>query len=401
MPTINFTNATGSITYEEGNVSPPNPTPPNPGEGWEPPAYLRTDTRTETTPDLPKPGYLTQFIDPTFGTKIIRVGGDPGTTIKGLSGKWGDVNRHHYNSDQAWNCNQTLIYLSSPGVFIDGETYEPRFMASGTPSDSDVRWHASDPALMLYAAGSKIGTWNPKSGYCSIIKDFGNGYSDCKFGPWEGSPTPDGKMVVISCNQGGFAYDIKADKKYPNVDLPSDNVRISPLGTYMIWGQDPDTVTVTDLEGTEVCIIPDDTISHFDTTVDDAGDEVIVGRNNGAGGGTSGQLVKIRLKDGKRTEINTGGWCSHTSTRSKLKYAVSAPTYEREAPYHAEVIMSALDGSKTYRLGHTHEPAGYDYKGEVQPSHSPDGGRVIFASAWGGSGSEPRPVCSYVIDFRS
>ena len=73
-------------------------------------------------------------------------------------------------------------------------------------------------------------------------------------------------MVVISCNQGGFAYDIKTDKKYPNVDLPSDNVRISPLGTYMIWGQDPDIVTVTDLEGTEVCIIPDDTISHFDTT---------------------------------------------------------------------------------------------------------------------------------------
>ena len=79
---------------------------------------------------------------------------------------------------------------------------------------------------------------------------------------------------------------------------------------------------------------------------------------------------------------------------------MSAPTYERDEPYCAEVIMSALDGSKTYRLGHTHEPAGYDYKGEVQPSHSPDGGRVIFASAWGGSGSEPRPVLSYVIDFR-
>ena len=129
MPTINFTNATGSITYEEGNVTPPNPNP-GPGEGWEPPAYLRTDTRAEVTPDLSKPGYLTHFIDPVFGTKIIRVGGDPGTAIKNISGaKWGDINRHHYNSDQAWNCNQTLIYLSSPGVFIDGETYEPKFMA--------------------------------------------------------------------------------------------------------------------------------------------------------------------------------------------------------------------------------------------------------------------------------
>ena len=64
--------------------------------------------------------------------------------------------------------------------------------------------------------------------------------------------------------------------------------------------------------------------------------------------------------------------------------------------------MTALDGSKTWRLGHTHEnPDGYDYVAQTQPSHSPDGGRVIFASSWGGTGPEPRPVGCYVIDFRS
>jgi hypothetical protein len=31
---------------------------------------------------------------------------------------------------------------------------------------------------------------------------------------------------------------------------------------------------------------------------------------------------------------------------------------------------------------------------------SPDGGRVIFASTWDAAGSEPRPVQSYVVDFR-
>ena len=68
---------------------------------------------------------------------------------------------------------------------------------------------------MVYAAGSKYGTWNPKTGAVTIIKNFGSGYSDCKFGPWEGSPTRDGDMVVISCNQGGFAYKIIDRQEIP------------------------------------------------------------------------------------------------------------------------------------------------------------------------------------------
>jgi hypothetical protein len=408
MPTINFKNATGTLTYEEA-VTPPNPGPdpeppdPPPSGDWSPPDYLRTDVKTEATDHtIPRPGYLKPWKDPVFDTMITRITGDPGSKIGSLGVTWPDVSRHHYNSDQAWNCNQTLIYLDQPGVFLDGESYQPKFMANGIPGDSDVRWHATDPALMLYAAGNKLGSWNPKTGANLVIKNFGSSYSDCKFGPWEGSPTRDGKSVVISCNKGAFAYNIQTGTKYPDIDLPYDNVRISPLGTYIIWGYSPDKVKVTTLEGAVVTQIADNIISHFDTTLDDAGDEVIVGRNNGAGGGTGGQLIKIRLRDGKRTELNKGGWCSHTSTRSLKTYAVSAPTDEAggNPPYNGEVIMTALDGSTTWRLGHTHEPANYDYAGQTQPSHSPDAGRVIFASAWGGRGSPPRPVGCYVIDVR-
>ena len=345
MPTIHFENATGNFTYQEVE-QPPTTEPPPVTDNWTPPDYLRTDTDKESTPDLPKPGYLTQFIDPVFHTHITRISGDPGSKIGDLGKEWGDVSRHHYNSDQAWNCNQTLIYLDNPGVFLDGETYQPEFMANGIPSGSDVRWHATDPALMLYAAGSKLGTWNPKTGFVSVIKDFGSEYSDAKFGPWEGSPTEDGDMVVISCSKRSepiaFAYKISTDKRWPDINRGDyDNVRISPLGNYIIWGHSPDIVVVTDLEGKVITELPDDYISHFDTCVDDAGDEVIVGRNNGAGGGNSGAMTKYRLNDGKKTQICPGGWCSHTSTRSKThKYAVSAPTDEGgnvPPPYRGEV----------------------------------------------------------------
>ena len=389
-----------SINQIEEQPVPPFPEPPD-GE-WVPPSYLRTDTRQENISNAPRPAYLTPYTDPVFKTKIIRVTDDPGRPIKNISGKtWPDVARHHYSSDQAWNCNQTLIYLDAPGLFIDGETYEPKFMQNGRPSDSDVRWHASDPAVLLYAAGSKLGTWNPQSGSKMTIEDF-SGYSGLKFGPWEGSPSEDGDMVVLSFDGGAFAYKISTDKKYPDIKKFSgvDNARISPLGNYIIWGCEPDHVIVTDLQGNQVLDLPEDAVSHFDVVVDCDGEECIVGRNN-----TSGPMTKYRMRDGRKTQLCPGGWCSHTSTRSKTRrWAVSAPTDEGgnvPPPYRGEAIMSALDGSVTFRLGHTHEPATIDYKAETQPSHSPDGGRVIFASAWGGSGSTPRPIGCYVIDFRT
>ena len=234
--------------------------------------------------------------------------------------------------------------LEDGSLVLDGETYEPRFKPTGRPSDSDVRWHAYEPALMLFAAGSKLGTWDMKTGAVKVIKDFGSAYSGCKFGPWEGSPTRDGTQVVISCSKGGraiaFAYDMENGRKYPDIDDGEyGNVRISPLGNYIIWGHEPDHVVVTTLEGKVVTDIPENFISHFDTTIEENGDEIIVGRNNGEGGGTGGQLVKIRLRDGERAELNKGGWCSHTSARSSTQYAVSAPTDEGgnvPPPYRGE-----------------------------------------------------------------
>jgi hypothetical protein len=395
MPTITFTNASGTFTYEE-NVTPPDPNPEPPDGDWQPPSYLRTDTRAETTPDISKPDYLTPFTDPVFKTKLVRITGDPGTEIGSLGKDWPDVARHHYNSDQAWNCDQSLIYLDKPGVFLDGETYQPLFMANGIPSDSDVRWW-TQPNTMIYAAGSVLGTWNPKTGTKTTIKNFGVDYAGLKFGPWEGSPSEDGDMVVLSYDGGGFAYKISTNKKYPDIRKEGvDNVRISPLGNYMIWGCEPDHVVVTDLQGNEVTDLPEDYVSHFDVCVDGDGEECIVGRNN-----ESGPMTKYRMRDGRKTQLCSGGWCSHTSTRSLTHtWAVSAATNEDVPPYRGEVLMSNLDGSKTYRLGHTHEPATIDYRAETQPSHSPDAGRVIFASAWGGSGSEPRPVGCYVVDIR-
>ncbi len=384
---------------------------------WEPPSWLRTDTAVAAPSTMSRPAYRVPYVDQNFKTKITRVSGDPGTPILNISAmSWPDVARHHYSSDQAWNCDQSLIYLDSPGILINGSTYEPLFKATGRPSDSDVRWNAKDPALFNFAAGSRLGTWNPKTGAQVVIKDFGSAYSSMKFGPWEGCFSANGDMVAPSCVVSGvftsFAYRVSDGWKGPDIKASSvasgtcDSVRISPLGNYIIWFFDPNVVYITDLTGKKITTLPNNYVSHIDVIVDGNGDEVLVGRvNDGSvGQGPSGRISKYRLRDGVRTQLSTGGWSYHTSCRAQARgrWSVSAPGDEggNYPPYNGEVIMCELDGSKVYRLGHTHTPRTVDYKAEVQASHSPDGGRVIFASAWGASGSTPRPVGCYVIDFR-
>jgi hypothetical protein len=359
-----------------------------------------------------------------FKTKIIRVTGDPGSSIRNISGaRWGDQARHHYSSDQAWNCDQSLIYLDlnngggASGVFLDGETYEPLFGPKNIPSSADIRWHATDPAVLNFVSGSKLGTWNPKTGEQKIIRNFGSAYSNMTFGPWEGSFSTDGDMVAISCEKAGavtgFAYKVSTDEKSPDIKASSvdkaamGSVRISPKGTYLVWQFSPDKLVVTDLQGEEITTLPNNYISHFDVITDADGEEVIVGRVNSGdvGQGESGLISKYRLRDGQRTGLSKGGWCSHTSARAQKthRWAIADAGDEGDnyPPYNGELIMCDLDGSAVYRLCHTHVPKTVDYVAQTQASHSPDGGRVIFASAWGGSGDEPRPVGCYVVDFRT
>jgi hypothetical protein len=109
------------------------------------------------------------------------------------------------------------------------------------------------------------------------------------------------------------------------------------------------------------------------------------------------------VRDGKRARLT---WAEEHHTPRALKthkWAVSGSADEggSNQPGEVELFLCNLDGSACYRLCHHHIPRSVDYDGQTQPSHSPDGGRVIFASAWGGSGGAPRPVGCYICDFRT
>jgi hypothetical protein len=410
-------------TEPPDEIQPPDPTEPPPdggGTNWTPPSYLRTDLEKVSAPNVAKPGYLANFTDPVFHTRVTRITGNPGDAIPNIAGsRWGEVVRHHYSSDQAWNADQTLIFLdtndggSPSDILIDGRTYQPVSGVKNKPSSADIRWHPTNRNVMLYAAADTLGYWDPFTGSRQEIARFPE-FDDLTFGPWEGSPSADGNLVALTSDSQGtaFAYDIAQKKRYPDLSASRyggdmDSCRASPSGRHLVWAINPDVVVVTDLEGTRIHDFPNNYVSHFDVIMDAEGIDYIVGRvNSGSvGQGPSGRIARYKLTNGERTQLSSGGWSIHTSARAQNTRAYcianAGPESGQYPPYDDEIIMCALDGSKVWRICHMHCPLEVDYSAQPQPSHSPDGGRVIFASAWGSTGgSEPRPVSCYVADFR-
>lgn len=116
--------------------------------GTESPGYF--------PPSVTKPGYLQTLADPTFGTSITRITGDPGTPLilpvnTGGSATiiWSSAVRTRYVTDSSWNVDGSLMMLRSydPGmtyhVVLDGATYQPQFLA--TLPTSNYRW-SQNPA---------------------------------------------------------------------------------------------------------------------------------------------------------------------------------------------------------------------------------------------------------------
>ncbi len=366
------------------------------------------------TPVVPRPGYLEPFVDPVFGSKVVRITGDPGTPIPETGGVWAEIARHHYSKDSAWNADQSLLLLNRSGapglLFLDGSTYKPLF--ARRPPKAELRWHPREPDLMILVGGNRVGTWNVHTGEETPLQAF-EGYSDLKFGPGEGNPSRDGTRVAVLADRGGapvaFAFDLSAKRKFPDIPLEGvevDWVSISPLGKHVVLNGviegGRDRTRIFDLEGNPVGPLWAEygRPSHYDMTVDADGEEVAVGVSKSKP--DDGRVIRRRLRDGAVTVLTGGGYASHTSARNLQRPGWAYVTYQgRPAhwpPYGDEVVAVKIDGSRVVeRLVHLHAVR-KEYLGEAHAVPSPDGLRVLWASAW--DSPSGRPIGAYVADRR-
>ena len=389
-------------------VNIPSTTRSIPGENGVPCEFV-TDQEVKIIPQVARPGYLEPYLDPVFGTKIVRIT-DPEEAIPEVGGSWQKVARHHYSSDQAWNADQTLLMLdrgtSGRGnLFLDGNTYELLFL-SKAPS-SEHRWHPTDPDLQIFVKKNQIGTWNVRSQKINIIGRI-KGYKNLKFGPYKGIPSRDGtRIAVLGKDKNGllvaFAYDLATKQKYPDINLHELNiswVSISPLGEYiLVHEKTSDRSRIYNLLGSQVGPHWSEygRPSHFDLTVDDNGDEIAVGVSKSAP--DKGRVIKRRLRDGSVTVLTENGYAAHATARNIFQPGWAYVSYHIATnwpPYNCEVAAVKLDGSFTVRrLFHTHYIKS-GYLTETHPSVSPDGTKIIWASNWDDPSGR---IASYVAEI--
>jgi hypothetical protein len=256
---------------------------------------------------LVTPEYLVPFIDSMFGTKVVKVT-NPNNPVPGLNITWGKIATHHYSIDQAWNADQSLLIMNkgtSGKLFIDGTTYVP---VMNLKSPGDIRWHRTDPSLMVFLGKAGIGYWNVQTKTTEVLDPL-SGYTGANFGENKGNLSDDGTMLAVTATRSdgkkvAFAYDLMTGMKYPDIDMSGwyevGWTTISPLGTYVVtYSRKTSTSTnqrlIFTLDGQLVQNWPEyERPGHGDFMVDDNGNEIAIGRSKS----DAYRLITRRLVDG-------------------------------------------------------------------------------------------------------
>lgn len=386
------------------------------------PSELTLDTSTttyDTTPALTKPNYLQTVTEPTFGTKITRITGDVGVAVPNItpSENWLDIARHGYNTRQPWNSDESVLYLEKhqtnapvygSDLFLNGQTYEV-IKSADLPAGNEYRWSNLDPDSFIILRDTEIVSWSYANETETQLASFA-GYTGTSMGNTGNLSLDDNfiGMNAVRTSDGlevAFMVNIGTNTKQIDIELSGmtslDFASGSPLGNYVFvngdWGTGSDRTKVFDaVTGVETAYFGDyGNPSHFDATVDQNGDEVLIGVDK-----TDGRIVKGRMSDGVLTDLTTGGYGTHTSGRGfnrELSVYSSTDVSASYPPYRDEIIISQADGSKVERLAHIRATF-VIYHNEAQPVASPSGTRVFFASDWN---SGTYPIQGYIIDFRN
>ena len=199
---------------------------------------LVTDsTAVFNIPDELQPLYLQKAQDPTFGTAIMRITGEPGTDVGFLGPAWSNVVRHVYSKQQPWNSASLILSLSNSGIhpnpiILNGQTYQPKFEPCNDYKNYDWRWHPTtahrNEQINVTREGDKLEWWDittctqTRSWDLPIVADYGIGMG-------EGNVSNDGRYVLIINQQQMVVVDM--DPQAPNAP-PYPYKRIGPVFTF-------------------------------------------------------------------------------------------------------------------------------------------------------------------------
>ncbi len=384
---------------------------------------LVTDLSVYSVPDLQEPMPRQWFIDPVFGTCLVRVT-DREHDLGADDESRGMVNE--YSRVQAFNADgsRLLAHSIDGGWYLyDAQTLQP---LGELPIGAEPRWDAGDSDLLYYTDETRLVSYRVSSGAKVEIRDFADDFPGQELAAvwtrYEGSPSQDRRYWGLMAEDGEWVpvafvvYDRENDsvtirdmRGVPGIEDDVDHVTMSPLGTYLLASFDraceegqlgddghPCGLMVYDRDlgnGRGLLRI----IGHYDPALDASGREVVVYQDI-----DTDQLSIVDLESGAVTPL----WdidFSHTG----IGFHFSGLAYERpgwmvvsthdddERSYtwmdDQVFVLELKPGGRVVRLAHTHSLVDddweLDYWAEPHASTNADLTRIVFGTNWGRSGS--------------
>ncbi len=361
-------------------------------------------------PSMPKPQKGVPFIDPLYGTTVVRA------TDHEADGFGSYYIKNDYSRRQAFNADNSK-YLVQAGngkwcIYVTA-TYELFSQPDIPTSDIEPQWSPTDPNVLYYLTPLTkmvIYKYDIIAETKTVVVDFSDRL------PWpnaarfstgsEGSPSADGRYwgFMVSDSQskslGFFTWDMETDKilgTYDTFGNKPNHVSMSATGKYFIsswWGEfngvERGTVAFSRDFKEEVCKL-NNSSEHSDLALDGNGNDVFVSIDYDS---PNADVYMITIESGVKTVlfpnyIGSSHASIHVSGKSFSKpgWAVIS-TYNSTGPtqwYSEKVFAVELKPDpRIICLANTHNlPTVIKiYEAETQASVSRDFTKILFNSSW-------------------
>lgn len=382
-------------------------------------------------PLLAKPATGASYLDPVFGTTIMRLTDAAAQRAEGFV--------CYYSKLDPFNADETKILIYRRGgqwLIYSRENHTlRRAPVKNSQTDAQPRWHPTQANLLFWFDANKIMQYDFSTGRTAIVHTFPAYQFVTNFD--EGNYSADGRYVALAGKnwpwqtglQEFFVFDLNErmllGKPLAATGRTVDWVSISPSGKYVVvlvgsphgpgqW-QGLDVYRAPEMALQPQAYYPYS--DHADLGIDGDGNEVYVTDNaEDTYPDRLRHLEKYRLADGMKTDLLGCAWglSRLVSCRSfaipgwALVSTYSSPKHlaeEKVYPFDDEIFAVKMDGSRAVKRIAHHRSQRFsagdnsynNYWDQPNAVISRSGNYILFSSNWRELGA-PQDV--YLIDLR-
>ena len=375
-----------------------------------------SSTGVENPPDyytFQPPPVGNSYLDPVFGSSILRVSNAPGMHNADLGGYLSFIENEYstvcaFNSD---NSRFVLVHESYFGLY-DGVAGAYLYdLPLEMDAQSEPRWSRSDNHTLYYLYKNQLKSLDTGTEATRVVHTFSDYAAISGVGETDISLDGD-HFVFAGDNRFIFVYQISTDQVFPALDAAGNafvDLQITPQNNVIVSWKATGETRFTGQELFDINLNFLRQVGHADghkhATVDTNGDEVVIWTNSNDADpipNCQNGIVKIRLADATQTCLlqldwslavhitapDGDGW-AFVDTEAPANPDPGSPGW---VPYTDELLQIKLDGSSVLRLAHHRSRPQNSYSWQPKNTVSRDGRWLLYASNFGLSGKDGNSI---------